>query len=52
MRLLQFAAYGDVLPVIQNANTEDPAQSVVLLRHGTRTCSARPGDFNKIEFGP
>jgi hypothetical protein len=44
----QFAADGDALLVIQNA--EDPTQSVVLLRHGTQTYSARPADFNKIEF--
>jgi hypothetical protein len=36
------------LLVIQNA--EDSTQSVVLLRHGTQTYSARPADFNKIEF--
>lgn len=44
----QVAADGDALLVIQNA--EDPTQSVVLLRHGTQTYSARPADFNKIEF--
>jgi hypothetical protein len=46
----QFAADGDALLVVQNA--EDPTQSVVLLRHGTQTYSARPADFNKIEFAP
>ena len=46
----QFAADGDALLVIQNA--EDPTQSVVLLRHGAQTYSARPADFNKIEFAP
>jgi hypothetical protein len=44
----QFAADGDALLVIQNA--EDPTQSVVLLKHGTHTYSARPADFNKIEL--
>jgi hypothetical protein len=44
----QFAADGDALLVIQNA--EDPTQSVLLLRHGAQTYSARPADFNKIEF--
>lgn len=44
----QFAADGDALLVIQNA--EDPTQSVVLLRHGTQTYSARPADFNKIDL--
>ncbi|HET8889668.1 MAG TPA: hypothetical protein VFQ41_12250 [Candidatus Angelobacter sp.] len=44
----QFPADGDALLVIQNAN--DPTASVVLLRHGTQTLSARPADFNKIEL--
>jgi hypothetical protein len=44
----QFAADGDALLVIQNA--EDPTQSVLLLRHGTQTYSARPADFNKIDL--
>jgi hypothetical protein len=39
---------GDALLVIQNAN--DPTASVVLLRHGTQTLSARPADFNKIDL--
>ncbi|HEY1939927.1 MAG TPA: hypothetical protein VGJ33_18510 [Candidatus Angelobacter sp.] len=41
---------GDALLVIQNAN--DPTASVVLLRHGTQTFSARPADFNKIDLAP
>ena len=44
----QFAADGDALLVIQNA--DDPTQSVVLLKHGSQTYSARPADFNKIEL--
>ncbi|HEY6272456.1 MAG TPA: hypothetical protein VIX19_10740 [Terriglobales bacterium] len=44
----QFAADGDALLVVQNA--EDPTQSVVLLRHGPQTYSARPADFNKIDL--
>jgi hypothetical protein len=44
----QFAPDGDALLVIQNAN--DPTASVVLLRHGTQTNSARPADFNKIDL--
>lgn len=44
----QFPADGDALLVIQNAN--DPTASVVLLRHGTQTLSARPADFNKIDL--
>jgi hypothetical protein len=41
---------GDGLLIIQNAN--DPTASVVLLRHGTQTSSARPADFNKIDLTP
>jgi hypothetical protein len=41
---------GDALLVIQNAN--DPTTSLVLLRHGTQTYSARPADFTKIDFAP
>jgi hypothetical protein len=44
----QFAPDGDALLVVQNAN--DPTASVVLLRHGTQTNSARPADFNKIDL--
>ena len=44
----QFPPEGDALLVIQNAN--DPTASVVLLRHGTQTNSARPADFNKIDL--
>jgi hypothetical protein len=44
----QFPADGDALLVIQNAN--DPTASVVLLRHGPQTLSARPADFNKIDL--
>jgi hypothetical protein len=39
---------GDGLLVVQNAN--DPTASVVLLRHGSQTLSARPADFNKIDL--
>jgi hypothetical protein len=39
---------GDGLLVVQNAN--DPTASVVLLRHGSQTLSARPEDFNKIDL--
>jgi hypothetical protein len=39
---------GDALLVVQNAN--DPSASVVLLRHGSQTLSARPADFNKIDL--
>lgn len=39
---------GDGLLVVQNAN--DPTASVVLLRHGSQTLSARPTDFNKIDL--
>lgn len=41
-------ADGDGLLVVQNAN--DPTASVVLLRHGSQTLSARPADFNKIDL--
>ena len=44
----QYPADGDALLVIQNAN--DPTASVVLVRHGTQTLSARPADFNKIDL--
>jgi hypothetical protein len=44
----QFPSDGDALLVVQNAN--DPTASVVLLRHGTQTLSARPADFNKIDL--
>lgn len=44
----QFTADGDALLVVQNAN--DPTASVVLLRHGTQTYSARPKDFTKIDL--
>jgi hypothetical protein len=44
----QFAPDGDALLVVQNAN--DPAASMVLLRHGAQTYSARPADFTKIEL--
>ena len=44
----QYPPDGDALLVIQNAN--DPTASVVLLRHGTQTLSARPADFNKIDL--
>jgi hypothetical protein len=39
---------GDGLLVVQDAN--DPTASVVLLRHGAQTLSARPADFNKIDL--
>ncbi len=39
---------GDGLLVVQNAN--DPTASVVLLRHGSQTLSARPADFNVIDL--
>ncbi|MGZ7100305.1 MAG: hypothetical protein ACXVJ8_17680 [Candidatus Angelobacter sp.] len=39
---------GDGLLVVQNAN--DPTASVVLLKHGSQTLSARPADFNKIDL--
>ena len=44
----KYPSDGDGLLVIQNAN--DPTASVVLLRHGTQTLSARPADFNKIDL--
>ena len=44
----QFAADGDALLVIENAN--DPTASLVLLRHGTETYSARPSDFSQIDL--
>jgi hypothetical protein len=44
----QYPSDGDALLVIQNAN--DPTASVVLLRHGTQTYSARPADFTKIDL--
>jgi hypothetical protein len=44
----QYPSDGDALLVIQNAN--DPTASVVLLRHGTQTLSARPADFNRIDL--
>jgi hypothetical protein len=44
----QFSSDGDALLVVQNAN--DPGSSVVLLRHGSQTLSARPADFNKIDL--
>ena len=44
----QYPSDGDALLVILNAN--DPTASVVLLRHGTQTLSARPADFNKIDL--
>jgi len=39
---------GDGLLVVQDAN--DPTASVVLLKHGAQTLSARPADFNKIDL--
>jgi len=48
MQAPQFTADGDALLVVQNAN--DPAASMVLLRHGTQTYSARPKDFTKIDL--
>ena len=44
----QYPPDGDALLVIQDAN--DPAASVVLLRHGTQTLSARPADFTKVDL--
>lgn len=44
----QFTADGDALLVVQNAN--DPTASMVLLRHGTQTYSARPADFTKTDL--
>lgn len=40
---------GDALLVVQNA--ENPSASLVLLRHGTQTYSARPADFTEIDLG-
>ncbi|HEU4415812.1 MAG TPA: hypothetical protein VFT65_13580 [Candidatus Angelobacter sp.] len=44
----QVTADGDALLVVQDAN--DPTASMVLLRHGTQTYSARPADFTKIDL--
>ncbi len=44
----QSAPDGDALLVIQNAN--DPTASLVLLRHGAQTYSARPVDFTRIDL--
>ncbi|HET9837473.1 MAG TPA: hypothetical protein VFR84_04500 [Candidatus Angelobacter sp.] len=44
----QFTAESDALLVIQNAN--DPAASMVLLRHGSQTYSATPADFTRIDL--
>jgi hypothetical protein len=44
----QFAADGDALLVVENAN--DPTAGLVLLRHGTETYSARPSDFSQIDL--
>lgn len=44
----QFAPDGDALLVIQNA--DDPVASLVLLRHGLQTYSARPADFGQIDL--
>ena len=44
----QFQPDGDALLVIQNA--DDPTASLVLLRHGTETYSARPLDFSQIDL--
>lgn len=49
-RTPQFTSDGDSLLVVQNAN--DPTASMVLLRHGTQTYSARPADFTKIDLVP
>lgn len=46
----QFSPDGDALLVVQNA--EDPTASLVLLRHGIQTYSARPVDFTRIDFSP
>src|SRR5215472_15766518 len=42
------AADGDALLVVQNAN--DPAASMVLLKHGAQTHTIRPKDFTKIDL--
>ena len=44
----QFSPDGDALLVIQNA--DDPAASLVLLRHGVQTYSARPANFGQIDL--
>lgn len=44
----QFNPDGDALLVIENA--DDPTASLVLLRHGTQTYSARPSDFSQIDL--
>jgi hypothetical protein len=44
----QLTGNRDALLVVQNAN--DPTASMVLLRHGTQTYSARPADFTRIEL--
>lgn len=41
---------GDALLVIQDA--DDPTASLVLLRHGTDTYSARPLNFSQIDLAP
>lgn len=41
---------GDALLVVQDA--ENPSASLVLLRHGAQTYSARPADFTEIDLGP
>ena len=46
----KFAPDGDALLVVQDAN--NPTASMVLLRHGTQTYSARPADFTKIDLAP
>lgn len=43
-----FEPDGDALLVVQNAN--DPTASLVLLRHGTETYSARPLNFSQIDL--
>jgi len=44
----RFIPDGDALLAVQNAN--DPTTSLVLLKHGPQTYSARPADFTKIDF--
>lgn len=44
----QLGPDGDALLVVQDAN--DPTASLVLLRHGTETYSARPLDFSQIDL--
>jgi hypothetical protein len=46
----QFKPDGDALLVVQDA--ENPSASLVLLRHGIQTYSARPMDYNRIELAP